>query len=90
MRVSRRNESFQITVNNRELKKVDHFKYLESVLRDGYSPREIKIRIAMKKKAFKRKMSLLANKLNTELSKKLTRCYISSIALHGSKTCTPR
>ena len=37
MRVSRSNESLQIKVNNRELKEVDHFKYLGSVLtRDGY------------------------------------------------------
>ena len=29
MRVSRSNESLEIKVNNRELKEVDHFKYLE-------------------------------------------------------------
>ena len=47
MRVSRSNESLQIKVNNRELKEVDHFKYLGSVLtRDGYCTREIKMRIA--------------------------------------------
>jgi len=32
MRVSRSNESLQIKVNNRELKEVDHFKYLGNVL----------------------------------------------------------
>ena len=32
MRVSRSNESLQIKVNNIELKEVDHFKYLGSVL----------------------------------------------------------
>ena len=48
MRVSRSNESLQIKVNNRELKEVDHFKYLGSVLtRDGYCTREIKMRIAI-------------------------------------------
>ena len=37
MRVSRSNESLHIKVNNRELKEVDHFKYLGSVLkRNGY------------------------------------------------------
>ena len=36
MRVSRSNESLQTEVNNIELKEVDHFKYLGSVLtRDG-------------------------------------------------------
>ena len=32
MRVSRSNEPLQIKVNNRELKEVDHFKYLGGVL----------------------------------------------------------
>ena len=31
MRVTKSNESLQIKVNNRELKEVDHFKYLEKV-----------------------------------------------------------
>ena len=67
----------QIKVNNRELKEVYHFKYLGSVLtRDGYCTREIKMRIAIVKEAFKRKMSLLTSKLNIELKKKLVRCYV--------------
>ena len=52
MRVSRSNESLQIKVNNRELKEVDKFKYLGSVLtKDGYCTREIKMRIASDKEA---------------------------------------
>ena len=35
MRVSRSNDSLQTKVNNRELKEVDHFKYLGSVLIRG-------------------------------------------------------
>ena len=42
MRVSRSNESLQIKVNNRKPKEVDHFKYLGSLLIDGYCTREIK------------------------------------------------
>ena len=62
MRVSRSNESLKIKVNNRELKQVDHFKYLVSVLtRDGYCTREIKMRIAIAKEAFDRKMSLMTS-----------------------------
>ena len=58
IRVSRSNESLQNKVNNRGLKEVDHFKYLGSVLtRDGYCTRDIKIRIAIAKEAFNRKMS---------------------------------
>jgi len=37
MRVSRSNETLHVKVNNRELKEIDHFKYLGSVLtRDCY------------------------------------------------------
>jgi hypothetical protein len=74
-RVSRSHEPKQIKVNNRELKEVDHLKYLGSVLtRDGYCTREIKMRIDIAREAFNRKMSLLTSKLNIELKKKLVRC----------------
>ena len=56
----------QIKVNNIELKEVNHFRYLGSVLtRDGYGTREIKMRIVIAKEAFNRKMSLLTSKLNS-------------------------
>ena len=88
MRVSRSNKSFQIKVTNRELKEVDHFKYLGSVLtRDGYCTREIKMRISIGKEAFNRKISLLTSKLKIDLRKKLVRCYM---ALYGSETWTLR
>ena len=91
MRVSRSNDSLQIKVSSRELKEVDHFKYLGSVLIiDGYCTREIKMRIAIAKEAFNRKMSLLTSKLNIELKKKLVRCYVWSITLYGSETWTLR
>ena len=46
------------------LKEVDHFKYLGSMLtKDSYCTREIKMRIAIAKEAFNRKMSLLPSKL---------------------------
>ena len=81
----------QIKVNNRELKQVDHFKYLGSVLtRDCYCTREIKMRIVIAKEVFNRKMSLLTSKMNIELKKKLVRCYVWSIALYGSETWTLR
>jgi len=81
----------QIKVNNRELKEVDHFKYLRSVLtRDGYCPREIKTRFVIAKEAFNRKMSLLTSKLNIELKKKLVRCNVWSIALYCSETWSLR
>jgi hypothetical protein len=44
---------------------VDHFKYHGTVLtRDGYCTRQIKMRIAIAKEAFNKKISLLTSKLN--------------------------
>ena len=77
----------QIKINNRELKDVDHFKYLVSMLtRDGYCTREIDMRIAIAKEASNRKISLLTSKLNIEFWKILVRCYVWNIALYGSET----
>ena len=46
MRVYRRNESLQVKVNNRELKQIDHFKCLESVLaKNCYCTRKNKKKI---------------------------------------------
>ena len=56
--------------------------------RDWYCTREIKMRIAIAKEAFNRKMSLLINKLNIELRKKLVRFYVCRIALYSSETWT--
>ena len=54
---SRSDESLQNKVNNRELKEVDHFKFLGSVLtRDGFCTKEIKMRIAIANEAFNRKI----------------------------------
>ena len=77
----------QIKVNNRELKKVYHFKYIGSVLtRDGYCTKEIEMRIYVVKEAFNRKISLLISKLNIELRNKLVMYYVCSTALYGSET----
>ena len=42
------------------------------------------------KEAFNRKISLFTSKLNTELTKKLCRCYVRIIVLYGSETGTLR
>jgi len=57
---------------------------------NGYCTTEIKIRIAIAKEAFIRKISLLTSKLTVELRKKLVRCYVSSLASYGSETWTLR
>ena len=67
----------QIKVNNRELKEVDHFKYLGNVLpRDCYSTMDVKMKIAIAKEDFNINMSLLTSKLNIELMKKSVRWYV--------------
>ena len=49
--ISRNNESLQIKVHKRELKEVDNFQFLGSVVtRDGYCTREINMRIVLPKK----------------------------------------
>ena len=74
----------KVSLGLARLNKVDHFKYLGSVLtRYGYCTREIKKRIVIAKEAFNRKISLLRSKVNIELRKKLVRCYVWSIALYG-------
>ena len=91
MRVSRSNESLLIKVNNRELKEADHFKYPGSVLtRNGYWTREIKMRIALAKEEFNRKISILTTKLHIELRMKVFRCFVWSIAVYDSETWTLR
>ena len=57
-------------VGNREVKEVDHFKYLERLL-----PREIKMRIVMATEAFIRKIALMTSKLCIELGKKLVKVF---------------
>ena len=69
-----------VFIVNNKLNEVNHCKYLGSVLtRDGYCTREIKMRIAMTKEAFNRKISLLTSKLNTELRKKLVRYMFGAL-----------
>ena len=52
---------------------------------------EIKSRIAMAKAAFsKKKKTLFTSKLDLNLRKKLIKCYILSMALHGAETWTLR
>jgi hypothetical protein len=55
---------------------------------DARCTREIKSRIAMAKAAFNNKKTLLASKLDLNLSKEPVKCYIWSVALCGAETWT--
>jgi hypothetical protein len=58
------------------------------IMSDARCTREIKSRIAMTKAAFRKKKALFTSKLDLNLSKKLVKCYIWSIALYGVETWT--
>jgi len=53
---------------------------------DGRCACEIKYRIAMANAAFNKKRALYTSTLDLKLKKKLVKCYIWSIALHGAET----
>jgi len=70
---------------------VESYKYLGSILtNDVRGTCEIKCRIAMAKAAFNKKRTLFTSTLDLELRKKLVKCYIWSIAVHGAETWTLR
>jgi hypothetical protein len=57
------------------------------ITNDASCTHEIKSRIAMAKAAFNKKKTLVTSKMDLNLSKKLVKCYIWSIALCGAETC---
>jgi hypothetical protein len=76
-----------IMIDQIQLENVESFKYLGSILRNNEKYTcEIKCRIAMAKAAFNKKRTLFTSALDFELRKKLVKCYIWSIALHGVET----
>ena len=90
MRISRQPSPVTIMIDQKQLKNVECFKYLGSILtNDGRCTCEIKFRIAMAKAAFNKK-TLFTRKLDLNLRKKLVKCYIWSMALYGAETWTLR
>jgi hypothetical protein len=63
---------------------------LGSKLNYARSKREIKSRIVMAREAFRKKKALFTSKLDLNLTNKLLKCYIWSIALYGAETWTVR
>ena len=78
-------------VDQKQLKNVESFKYLCSMLtNDGRCTCETKYRIAMAKAAFSKKRALFTSTVDWELRENLVKCYIWSIALYGAETWTLR
>jgi len=91
IRISRQPFPVKIMIEQKELEKVESFKYLGSILtKDGRCTCEIKCRTPMAKAAFNKKRALFTSTLDLELRKKLFKCYIWSIALYGAETGTLR
>jgi hypothetical protein len=90
MRISRQPSQVEIMTDQKQLENVEHFYYLGSMItNDARCTRGIKPTIAMAKAAFNRKI-LLTSKLDLNIRKKVLKCYICSIALHGAETWTLR
>jgi hypothetical protein len=78
-------------IDQKKLENVEYFNYLGSMITNyARCTREIKYRIARAKAAFNKKKNLFTSKLDLNLRKKLIKCYIWSIGLHGAETWTLR
>jgi hypothetical protein len=74
----------KIMIDQKQLEKVESFKYLGSILtNDRRCTCEIKCKNAMAKATFNKKRTLFTSTLDLELRKKLVKCYVWSIALYG-------
>jgi hypothetical protein len=94
---NKNNENFKTTIPSKyydrpkQLENVESFEYLGSILtNDGRCTCEIKCRIVMTKAAINKKRTLFTSTLDLELSKKLVKCYVWSIAFYGAETWTLR
>jgi hypothetical protein len=91
IRISRQPNPIKNMTDQKQLENVDYFNYLGSMItNDARCTREIQSRIAMEKAAFNKKKTLFTSKLDLNLSKKLVKCYIWSIALYCAETWTLR
>ncbi|XP_049833909.1 uncharacterized protein LOC126278101 [Schistocerca gregaria] len=88
MRSSRNENSEKLNIRI-DGHKVNEFCYLGSkIINDGRSKEDIKSRLAMAKKAFLAKRSLLISNTGLNLRKKFLRMYVWSTALYDSETWT--
>jgi hypothetical protein len=91
MRISRQPPPMKIMIYQKQLENVEYFNYLDSMItNDAKCTREIESRIAMAKAAFNKKKNLFTSKLDLNVTKKLVKCYIWSIAFYGAETWTFR
>jgi len=91
MKISRQPSSVEFMIDQKQLENAEYFIYLGSIIiNDARRTREIKSRIVMAKTAFNKTKALYGSKLDSDLRKKLVKCYIWSTALYGAGTWTLR
>ena len=83
--------NLRIRVDKEELKQIDEFSYLGSVLSwDGRYTKEIWIRIALAKDAFVKKRELVTKGFHKGIRKRLVKSLEWSVLLYGCETWTLR
>jgi hypothetical protein len=90
-RISRQLSATQSMIDQKQPENVGYVNFLGSTITNGARyTHEIKYRIVMAKAAFNKKKTFLTRKFDLNLSKKLVKCYIWSVALCGAETWTLR
>ena len=79
-----------VKLNNVTIEQVESFNYLGSLLTsDCKCDREIKRRIALAKKSFMNKKSIITNKvMSIESKKRFIKCFVWSVLLYGCEAWT--
>jgi hypothetical protein len=86
MRISREPYTLQIITDQKQLQNVEYFNDVGSLItNDATRTREIKSRSAMAKSAFNSRKNLFASKFDSNLGKKLVKCYIWSTASYSAE-----
>ena len=87
IRTSRKPSPVQVMIDQKPLQNIAYFNYLDSIItNDARYTHKIIFRTATAKAAFTRRKTLLTNKLDFNLRKKVMKCYISNTALYDAET----
>jgi hypothetical protein len=85
MRIPRQPLPVQNMIHQKQLQNVEHFNYMGSmIMNDARCAMEIKSRIANATAALNNTKTRFTSKLDSNLRKKLVKCYIWSKALQGA------
>ena len=89
MVIGRKSKMIDVRIKGESVKQVDSFKYLGCNNNSNMNCcQEIKRRKAMAKEPFNGKRSIFCGPLEKELSKRLVKYIVCSVALYGSDTWT--